>query len=510
MKNLHIYSAIFLICLCGLSVSAQEKTLNDITSFKIRNSGSLLDSKNNVDGYYFFYEVDKLKKGMKEYAIKILDNNLNELATKSYIDKKNTLLAESNFNNQALMFVMVNTKDREYKLISFDRQGNQINEIKIPVEKKELTWLSLMIKRGSFNLLYPIDDKGFIFNYVKDNKKIGYNIKYVATDGGQSWDFSSPKESKEILSINPLQASEDYIILVETSKKSLLSKKVDLKLIVLDTNTGEELFTQPFNREEDPRIITNAFVTDDKQIIILGEYYEAKDNIANDKSEGLFLKALDRMGKELYENKIDWANVDKFVPLEEGKDSHRGYIYFHDIIKTQKGTYLAIGEKYRKTVSLKGMLLNGSLGSGMSQLTITDALFAEFDENFELKEIKVIKKGKSRVQNLVDFGSPQFNAHMIKATGGFDYLFTQIDVNRDRFYSLFFDYERIKGEKNKYAFKSIIYDNDQLYEDKIYLDNSTNKIITRAFPAKLGNVMLMEYNRKEKSLVVHLEPLNMN
>ncbi|MGV6830736.1 MAG: DUF6770 family protein [bacterium] len=507
MKN-KLLLVLFGLCFCiGQS---QEKTLNDITEFKIKNSGAFMDNNNDVDGYYFFYEVDKLKKGMREYAIKMLDKNLNDIATKSYIDNKNTILAQSNFNNQQLMFAMINLKERQYKLVPFDRQGNQGDEVVISVSKKEVRWLSQMMKSGNFNLLFPIDNKGFLFNYIRDNKKLGYGLKYIATDGGASWDYNSPDDIKEIQMINPIQATEDYIMAIQTSKPSLLSKKVDMKLVVLDINDGSVLFSRSFNREDDPRLVTNVFVNEEKQIVVLGEYYNPGDNVINDESQGLFLKVVDSEGNDVVENKVNWQKIDQYIPKEEGKKAKRGYVYFHDIIRTQKGTYLGIGEKYRKTVSLKGMLLNGQVGSGMTQLTITDALFVEFDKDFTLQDIKVVKKGKSRVQNLADFGSPQLNAHVIKAIGGFDYQYTQIDKKRDRLYAMFVDYERLKGEKNKSAFKSIIYDNNELSEDKIYLKNSKGSITFRALPAKLGNVMLMEYDRKKKTLEIHLEQLNVN
>lgn len=486
---------------------AQQKSLDNITSFKIKNSGALTDVKNDVDGYYFFYEVDKLKKGMREYAIKLLDKNLNEIATKSYTDNKNTILAQSKFNNQALMFAMLNLKKDQYKLVTFNRQGDKEEEIVIPMEKKESKWVSAQAKLGGFNLLFPIDDKGFLFNSVKDNKKIGYNLRYVPTDGGNAWEYGSPVESKEIITIDPIQASADYIIALESSKKSQLTKNVNLEVIVLNTNTGEKLFSESFSRKEDPRLVTNAFVNDQKQIVILGEYFDPGDNVLTSESQGLFLKVVDRNGKEIKENKVVWSTIDKYIPMDDGKE-RRGYIYFHDIIRTQKGTFVAIGEQYRKTVSLKGILMNGSLGSGMTQLTITNGLFAEFDENFNIQNIKVVEKGKSRVQNLVDFGSPQLNAHIIKKFGGFDYQYAQIDEDRDRFYAMFVDYERLKGEKNKTAFKSIIYDNDTFSEDKIYLKNSKRKLFYRALPGKLGHVMLLEYDVKEKTLDIHLEKLN--
>lgn len=492
---------------------AQEKSLNEITSFKIKNSGTFMDKNNDVDGYYFYYEVDKLKKGMREYAIKMLDNNLNDIATKSYVDNKKTILAQSNFNNQKLMFAMVNLKERQYKLVQFDRQGNQGKDIVIDVSKKEMRWLSAMAKSGNFNLLYPIDNKGFLFNYIIDNKKLGYGLKYVATDGGKSWNYNSPQDIKEILSINPIQANEKVIVALESSRKSALSQTVNMKIVVIDIETGKRLFDVAFDRKKDPRIITNAFLTDDNKVVLLGEYFEAGDNIAKAKSQGLFAQVHAMDGTKESLNKIGWKEkIDAMMPPEsDGKKRKRGYVYFHDIIRTQDGNFYCIGERYRKTASAGGIAM-AALGGGNSvtQLTITDAVVFEFDSNFNLKNINNFKKGKSRAPSLTDFGSPQLNAHILKAYGAFDYEFTQLDPDRDRFYATFIDYERLKGEKNKLAFKSIIYSDGELSEDKIYLNRSKGKVRYRVLPGKLGHVMLLEYNRKEKTLDIHLEKLNID
>lgn len=509
-KLIPILSLMFFM---AFNVVAQQKSLNEIASFKIKNSGPFMDKNNDVDGYYFFYEVDKLKKGQREYAIRMLDNNLNDIATKSYIDSKKTTLAQSNFNNQALMFAMIDFKENNYNLVSFDRQGNKGKDVVIPFTKKEVKWLKFMASSGDFNLLFPVDNKGFIFNYVKNNKKIGYGLKYVATDGGKSWNFNSPAEAKEILTVNPIQANENILVALETSKKSLLSQTVNFRTLVIDINTGKLLYDIDFERDTDPRLMTNAFITKNNNVVLLGEYFKKGDNVVKAKSEGLFAQVLDMSGKVVTESKVSWENkIDKMMPTEsDGKERKNNYIYFHDIVRTKSGSYYCIGEVYRKTISALGMLglsANAAGNNTKTQLTITDAVIFKFDDGFNLQDIKVFAKGKSRVPSLTDFGSPQLNAHALKSYGAFDYEFTQIDTQRDRFYATFIDYERLKGESNKLAFKSIMYNEGQLTEDKIYLQKSKGNIRFRVMPAKLGHVMLLEYNRKEKTIDVHLEKLN--
>ncbi|MDO5972287.1 hypothetical protein Q4Q35_21010 [Flavivirga aquimarina] len=477
----------------------------------MKNIGALMDKNNDVDGYYFYYEVDKLKKGKREYAIKMLDNNLNDIATKSYIDEKNTILADSKFNNQALMFTMINVKERQYKLVSFDKKGERGKDVLIDVNKKEMKWLNLMVKTGNFNMLLPVDNKGFLFNYVKNNEKLGYGLKYIATDGGTTWDYNSPEDSEEILAINPIEVNEKVIVALEASRKSLFSQTIKFKVLVIDIETGKLLFEKEFDRENNPRLITNAFLSNENEVVLLGEYYKKGDNIIKAKSLGIFAQINNLDGKVISDNKVSWEDkIDKMMPTGlDGKDSNRGYVYFHDIVRTQKGTYYCIGEKYRKTASGAGIASLALGGSGSAtQLTITDAMVFEFNNNFDLNNIEVFKKGKSRAPSLIDFGSPQLNAHALKAFGAFDYEFTQIDTDRDRFYANFIDYERLKGEKNKLAFKTIMYNEGKLSEDKIYLEKDSKKIELRVLPAKLGHVMLMEYNKKEKTLDIHLEKLN--
>ncbi len=499
------------LCLFNIITIAQQKSLNEITSFRLKNSGTLMDKNNDVDGYYFYYQVDKLKKGKREYAIKILDNNLNNIATKSYVDSKNTTLANGKFNNQALMFAMINLKEQHYKLVTFDRQGNQGKDIIVPVNKKEVKRLSYFLKTGNLNMLFPVNNKGFLFNYVKNNKKLGYGLKYVSTDGGASWDYNSPEEIKEIRTINPIEVNEEVVVAIEGTKKSMMNPSIKLKVLVIDIKTGKLLFEKEFDKETDPRLITNAFLTEDERLVLLGEYFEKGDDIMKSTSLGVFSQVLKKNGDEVSDSKVSWKDkINEMMPAEtNGKKTKKSYVYFHDVVRTQKGRFYCIGERYRKTASGLG-IASAALGGGgsVTQLTITDAVFFEFDNDFKLLNIDVFKKGKSRAPSIFDVGSPQLNAHALKALGAFDYQFTQTDNDSDRFYASFIDYERLKGERNKYAFKSIIYNEGKLSQDKIYLEKSKGQISFRVMPAKLGHVMLLEYNKKEKTLDLHLEKIN--
>ncbi len=489
---------------------AQNNVVSGVNSFRVSDAGTIMDKNKDVDGYYFFYKVDKLKKGKAEFAIKILDKNLVEVANKSYVDHKNTVLLESKFNNNAMMFVMANFNEKKIDLVSFDRQVNQRPTVSIALDSKESRYIMSMLQTGTNpNFLFAVDNKGFIFNKIEDNKKIGYSLKYYPTNGGKAWEYNSPEDTKEILSFLPIDVNEKTLIGIETSRKGAMSRKVVLRTKVIDVDTGKLLFEREFSKDSKPRFITNAFLNSSGNVALVGEYYKEGDNIFDDKSLGLFSEIIDLSGKTIKESFTSWdVDVAKVAKVKNNYMADRGYIFFHDIIKTNNNDYYAIGEFYRKTASAAGIaqaLLTRNV-QNVTQLSITNAVVFKFDSNFKLKEIKEFKKSISRAPSLADFGSPQLNAHALKHFGAFDFQYTQVDRENDRFYACFIDYERLKGEKNKNAFKTIIYDEGELSEDKIYLKR--DGVEFRVLPGKMGTVLLLEYNKKAKELGLHFEKLN--
>jgi hypothetical protein len=500
-------SLLLLLCLANLTF-AQTKKIEQVNTFKIKNSGSILNKENNVDGYYFFYEMDKLKKGDREFAIKILDKNLTEVAQKTYIDNKNTFLMKSTFNNQQIMFAMANYKEKKISLLMFDKKAEQMPTIDIPLESKEVRYIQYLQQTGDFNIIFPVENRGFIFNKLEDNKKIGYSLKYYPTDGGKAWEYNSPEDSKEIVTINPIEANDKYVVAIEMARPGALSRKITIRTKIFDINTGELLFQKEYSKESKPKLITNAFLDKNSNLLLMGEYFKEGDNIFDDKSLGLSTEVIDATGKTLHENFISWKDdVAKMAKVDGNYVQDKGYIYFHNIVRTHNNEYYAIGEFYKRTASASGIAM-AALGGGNSvtQLTITNSVVFKFSPDFKLLGIQEFEKGKSRAPSLTDFGSPQLNAHALKSYGAFDYEYTQVDKANDRFYACFIDYERIKGEKNKNAFKTIIYDEGKLTEDKIYLESDSKDF--RVLPAKIGNVLLLEYDKKLKSINLHLEKLN--
>ena len=386
----------FLLCitLLALHCQAQISKIDGVNTFKVKNAGAIMDKNKDVDGYYFYYVLDKLKKGNAEFAIQILDKNLVEVAKKSYIDDKHTVLMNSKFNNQAMMFAMGNWDDKQITLLTYDKQANLTQTTKIPLESKEARYYAMFEKSGQLSTLFPVDNKGFLFNKLEDNKKIGYSLKYYPTDGGQAWEFNSPNDSKEILGISPIEVNDKVVVAIESAKPGMMSGKLTLRTKVIDINTGKLLYEREYSKKGKPRIINNAFLDSDSNVVLMGEYFDEGDNIMKDKSLGMFTEVVDMSGKTIKESFISWKDdVSKIVKTQNGFLEDKGYVYFHNIVRTASNDYYAIGEFYKKTVSAMGVasaILNrGNSTSSLSQLTITNSVVFKFNSDFKLVNIQI-------------------------------------------------------------------------------------------------------------------------
>lgn len=490
-----------LICFFAFQLSAQEKALEGITSFKVKNSGALKDENNDIDGYYFFYEVDELRKGEIEFAIKIMDDDFNEVAKKSYIDSDDTYLIKSVFNNKALIFAFVDNNEKSIKLVNYNRKGVRGKDKVILMSKKDFTNLASMFNKGHFNSLFPVNNKGYIFTYMTKQKKYGYSLEFVPTNGGKAWSYKSPTDATHIELFSVLKVSEQYIVGLRFSQKSMLSaKNSKTELVVIDVNNGKEIFTKEYKRDIDSRLITNAIVTSKGEIAVLGEYHKEGVHVLKSVAEGLFMEVFKKDGTLVVDKKIQWSEINKKIPTAAKKDNE--YIYFHDMILTEDNRFYCIGELYSLTT---GVSKNGKY---LSELEVTNGLIFELDNQFNLENVKTIKKSKTNTISYLQTGTPQMKAQMMSNTSAFDYLYTQIDKDKNRFYTTFYDYEKVKGKDDKSLIKSVIYNNGNLSDDKLYFGSNDNSTSIRFLPAKLGYIAFLKYNKKTKMLTFRKEKLN--
>jgi hypothetical protein len=288
-----------------------------------------------------------------------------------------------------------------------------------------------------------------------------------------------------------------------------MSGNPESTIIGLDLETGKVLFEKPtFGKF---RFSPSSISVLNGQVYFYGEYFNADDNIVKDHSLGLAIWTLDNKGKILSEKYNSWVNdLSKYLSVSsKGKIEDFGYLFLHNMIQTADGNIYAIGEGYRRVASGLGIALKVMGGNAsVTKFQITDLAVINFDKDFNLKGLKIYPKTESNVELSAqyEFVSLSLIGKSIKYyLGGFDYRYVQTNLDNSVFSICYSDYEKSKDYKGG-TFKSISYNNGKFTEDRIATKSTAST--SWVLPGKLGQVLLIDYYKKDKRLEAHFEKLN--
>ncbi len=505
---------------------SQTKVIEDIADYKLLNNGVLSNNDNSVDGYYFFYKVDDLEDRKTEYAIIILDKNLNETARKSYIGAQNSKLIQGVFDGNQISFLFMNEPKKFLKIIGFDRKGKEVESLKYELSRTDIIFSKKQRRLNNEIRLIPISKKGVLLRYFKNH---GEHIGFISTNKKENWNTDSPidtigfkedliKQSElfnsNLKQYNFLGIGKSYIAFNEITTSSYYYgydreiQSIFFKILKVDT--GEEIYSEEIKlkikKKEEVKSYLNVVFTEDG-IMALGKYYIGSKNLKKGKSAGIFVDKISYAGEIESTKNINWEDqlFEKFQ--EENSRKGKNHIFFHDIIKTEDG-YIAIGEQYRKVLTEEGFvskLITLGIASA-TKILISDAYFFEFDQNFNLKDIKKITKKASLYSGLSDLKSAEESAQHLKFYGYFDYLMTQNKGNR--FFSTFVNTQLDKKKKpTSIHYKTVIY-KDSKYSESSFTIPLNDNIKRRVLPAKFGHLLIYEYDKETEKSSLRLEKID--
>jgi len=499
---------------------AQKTKVSDVIKINPTNIQPILKG-DDVAGYYMFYFADKLKGGDNSYKLRILDENLNEVAEEKIVASKYISLLEAHYNGDVLCFKFYSAKEKEITLRFYDDKAQKIYTKSYEVSKQERRMILANQNQGMEEIptITPVIGKGFLVATPVKNDKVGYELVfYPNSKTTKGWKYGSKKTSPLLEFITVSDVSEDVIVSIVGLKSTLMSKQVEYQILALDANTGKELFSRKMSANKYEESITNTYYdSKNKEINVFGLYFKRGDNPITDKSIGIVSKTLDLTGKEKSFKYSSWASdISKVAKgSDKAKLKDAGIIYFHKFVRKDDGTFYGVGEAYKKTVSAGGSALKvaalatgGGSGASAFQITVTDFYIFQFDKDKNITGVKVIDKSISRVPLPSGAGiyGAQVLAMLVKAYGGFDFEYAKT-INDGKTVAIFYkNYEKRKGEKNKTVAGVISNTNGDYIVDKI--DIPTEADFVKVLPAIDGNILFIEYYRKEKNLEFNFKKMN--
>lgn len=515
MKKINCLLLVLLVSTLAFKLHAQVRTFDNVIDMRLRNSGPIVE-KSEVRGYYFFYALNKSKKGKRTYLLRILDENLNDFKTKTIEESKSFYLAEGAYNGSAILLKFIDFSKKKLVLMTYDKNAELISKIERDVPKSEM----IFYRAGSqfqTNSLYDIPGKGFV-NYSYADKGRTYAMKYVPTEkDGKEW-IRASNNKKTAESASFLSASDQFIYSLVAKRKSLLSKNIKFDLSAIDIATGKPAFRISLNDNKySTQPLTAFYDKATKELNLMGMYYPPNTKVIKNNGLGLFNYKIDTQGKVVSKTYRSWSkDFRKFVKVDpKGRvisEDKNGFIYFHNIQKASDGSIIAIGEQYKKVADAAGiaskLLVNGYANT--TKIVVNDIALFHFTPEFEVKSIEFVQKSKSNIT--LPYGSDFMNVHvsslLVKAYGGFDYAYTSNNEKEGAMSIGYLDYEKIKGEKKQWIFGASTYYDGEFTQDKIKLGRPKSSERLSIYRAKPGYVAVVEYSKKLKKLDVRLEKIN--
>ena len=500
-----------------MTALAQSKlTINNVYSVTLRNSGTII-AKEEIKGYYFFYQSDKIDKRTNEYTLQIVDENLNKLKDVKFTDSKNISLLESSYNGDKLMFTFYDDDQNmlDYRIYSMD--GTKAYNYSKVLDKRSESYFKQSLatnasEEAENQNIFDIEKKGFLsITPLRENKKYTYEINFYASGKKKSWTYD-PAEDGKYTSAQFLGSTDSIAVIEILSKEKLTSKHIESTMLGLNLETGKKVFEiRTTDGKQQLYPMNLAAVSGNNNFLLIGPYYQGDADVMQDKSLGLGVWVMNNQGKLIRSKYISWTeDMSKFLKVnKKGNLSDLGYVFFHNVLQTQDGRIFAIGEGYKKNANATGIalsVLTQSYSSNLSKLVVTDMLFMELTDQYELKNAQILEKNNNIFSIMgSDFANPHTLALIAKQYGYFDYSFTQMGTNKESFMSGYTDYEKTKDYKGL-VFHSISYYDGKITNDQINLKSNSSRM--KLMPAKPGSVLLMEYFKKDKRMELRMEKIN--
>ncbi|WP_412476253.1 DUF6770 family protein [Flavobacterium sp. TBRC 19031] len=490
---------------------AQTLSLDNVFDFSKRNIGSLVDDNNSRTHYVLYEKFDTVQQKVKKQVITFFDESL----TVNH-NEENVYSTESNlfalYNNKS--HLMAAFHDKKAELVRFkvyNSKGLVSNTVEFDFDKR----LFYPYLNYYYKLVFPIDNKGFLVNQIVKKKHLGYNITFVNNIGESSWVYKSPADHDNRKEATPLFANDQVVILSEKEWGSNYDHKPTFNIIVLDSKTGKVIFTKSKDYEVDPDYYTNAFVTNQGEVLLFGELFEQNNSMTkNDYNIGYFFEKFDLTGQQIKSNILRF-NDERFktlVGFDKVLDQDDfGTIYFNSI-KEYDGDYYFVGQIVRRSKQgntfgkqILSAAIGGAVGGAISNnwqstYELKEIVLMKVDENLNLMDCTLLPKTVTHTGLNSLVARPQYNLMEMEYHGRLDFVNHQ--VYKDGQIVVYKTHER-SGDIDKLLLKKAVFKEGRLdFLDDYEVSFDKNESYYALLPYGQSGSLMFKYNYELKRIQV--------
>ena len=505
MKQFSNYLLAIILIFSATQLSAQNYSFEHLVDFKLLDAGPIT-SKNEIQGYYLFFEKDKKNKDSTEFVVKILDQNLNELTNKEFTSSPNTNIESLVFNGQSLLLKQfeIDGQKLHFKTQSLSVQG----------ELEELGEQTVRMHKNSRSSVHAVQGKGFANIYGTEKHKA---IIEFYSDGEQSWRYETP-DGVNWEEVDYITTNGDHVIF-SMLRPSSLSDDGDYYLTAFDYQTGEKAFENKLSDFGNDHKISRGFVNPvQEEIWLIGDYYDRGESENASNSNGIFIMRTTFNGEIKDTDYTAWDDRKLERQAQQYQDGKlkSGNIYMHDFVFLNTGEVFGVGEQFRKAFRPLGVLETATtLGiyGRMAEVHIGDILLLKFGTNAKLVDRERERKpGKKEFSNTGAYGgvflSKKRIGELMDQQGAYDFSHLSVDNDHSSFTVFYLEKEQLNRQQlkrynrtNRSILRTVSYKDKQFTSDKFYLSEGEGaREIFQVLPAKPGYVVVHEISEDYSGL----------
>ena len=247
MRKLLLQLLILAATFFNLPAFGQNKlSIDKVYSVTLRNSGPILENE-QIKGYYFFYQSDKIDKKTNEYTLQLVDENLNKIKDIKFNDSRDIALLESSYNGNSIVFLFYNDSENSLEYRLYGMNGKQLYTYSKILDKRSDSYFKQQramsgSEESENQNIFDIPGKGYLsVTALREDRKYTYDVNFYASGKRRTWTFN-PLEDGKFSSAQYLGANDSIAVIEVMSKEKLLSKETESTLVGINLENGKKVF----------------------------------------------------------------------------------------------------------------------------------------------------------------------------------------------------------------------------------------------------------------------------
>ncbi|HEX3384021.1 MAG TPA: DUF6770 family protein, partial [Mucilaginibacter sp.] len=210
MKSKFLFFVLILFSFKGLAQDA-SKVFDGVKNITVRNVG-VIKKNNTLQGYFNFYQFDKVDRKTLLFRLNLLDASLNNLGTKDIEGPKDWELVGSGFDGNNFCFRFWDEKKKTFESKVYDQQANEISSSNIKVNYNPSggdykKYRSMVLPETNI-----VENNGFV-DYVFNDPNNAFIVTYINGNTKTSWQKTYEPEGKSKIMMPAYLNGNDEMVL---------------------------------------------------------------------------------------------------------------------------------------------------------------------------------------------------------------------------------------------------------------------------------------------------------